>query len=73
MGDGYVLESDVELAGALDEVGADALRYRLTLCDQLGCVELGDDRLEDFVADGGEDSLIVVLAKVLLGGLHISH
>ena len=66
MGDADVLEGDVELAGALGQVGADALGDGLALGDELGGVELGDDGLEDLVADGGEDALIVVLAEVLL-------
>lgn len=37
----------------------------LTLGDELGGVELGDDGLEDFVSDGGEDTLIVVLTERL--------
>jgi hypothetical protein len=35
------------------------------LGDELGGVELCDDGFEDFVSDGGEDALVVVLAKVL--------
>lgn len=65
MGDAHVLEGDVELGGTLQQVGADTLRDGLTLGDELGGVELGDDGLENFVADGGEDSLVVVLAKGL--------
>lgn len=65
MRDGDVLEGNVELGGALAEVGADALGDGLALGDELGRVELGDDGLEDLVSDGGEDSLIVVLAEVL--------
>lgn len=65
MRDGDVLQGDVELGGALHQVGADALRDGLALGDELGGVELRDDGLEDFVSDGGEDSLVVVLAEVL--------
>lgn len=65
MGDGNVLESDVELGGALEELGADAGGNLFTLGDELGGVELGDNGLEDLVSDGGEDSLVVVLSEVL--------
>lgn len=65
MGDGHVLEGNVELGGAAGEVAADAVGDGLALGDELGGVELGDDGLEDFVADGGEDSLVVVCAEVL--------
>lgn len=65
VGDGDVLKGNVELAGALHEVGPDAVGDGLTLGDELGGVELGDDRLEDFVTDGGEDTLIVICAEVL--------
>lgn len=66
MGDGNVLERNVELGGALDKIGADALRDGLALGNKLGSIELGDNGLEDFVADGGEDTLVVILAEVLL-------
>lgn len=66
VGDGHVLEGDVELVGALRQLGADAVRHGLALGDELGGVELGDDGFEDFVAYGGEDALVVVLAEVLL-------
>ena len=65
VGDGNVLERNVELGGALDEVGADALRDGLALGDELGGIELGDNGLEDFVTDGGENTLVVILAEVL--------
>ena len=67
VGDGDVLEGDIELSGALGQVGADAVGDGLTLGDELCGVELGDDGLEDFVADGGEDALVVVGAEVLGG------
>lgn len=66
MGDGHVLEGNVELGGAAGEVVADALGDGLSLGDELGGVELGDDGLEDLVADGGEDALVVVGAEVLI-------
>ena len=65
MRDTDVFEGDVELAGAFQEVGADAVADGFALGDELGGVELGDDGFEDFVADGGEDALVVVLAEVL--------
>lgn len=65
VGDGDVLEGDVELGGAAGQVGPDALGDGFSLGDELGGVELGDDGLEDFVADGGEDALIVVRTEVL--------
>jgi hypothetical protein len=66
VGDGDVLEGNVELAGALEQVCADFVGDGLALGDELGGVELGDNGLEDFVADGGEDTLIVVEAEVLV-------
>jgi hypothetical protein len=63
--DADVLKGDVELARPLGKVGADALRDGLALGDQLGGVELGDDGFEDFVADGGEDALVVILTEGL--------
>lgn len=60
MGDGDVLQGDVELGGALQEIGADTVGDGFTLGDQLGGIELGDDSLEDFVSDGGENTLIIV-------------
>ena len=68
MRDGDVLERDVELGGAAEEVGPDAGGDGLALRDEFGGVELGDDGFEDFVADGGEDALVVVETEVLKGG-----
>jgi hypothetical protein len=58
-----VFEGDIEFGGSAGQVGADALGDGFTLGDEFGGVELGDDGFEDFVADGGEDSFVVVLAK----------
>ncbi len=69
MRDGDVFEGDVELGGALEQVGADAGRDGLALRDEFGGVELGDDGFEDFVADGWEDALVVVEAEGLGGGV----
>lgn len=65
MRDGDVFEGDVELGGAFDQVGAYAGGDGFSLRDQFGGVELGDDGFEDFVADGGEDALVVVEAEGL--------
>jgi hypothetical protein len=65
VGDGDVFEGDVEFLGALEELGADAVADRFTLGDEFGGVELGDDGFEDFIADGWEDTLVVVGAEVL--------
>jgi hypothetical protein len=71
VGDGHVLQGNVELGSAAGQVSADALRDGLSLGDELCGVELGDDGLEDLVSDGGEDSLIVVDAEVLRGSVTV--
>lgn len=63
--DGNVLEGNVELVGALKKVGADLVGDGLTLGDELGGIKLGNDGLEDFVTNGGENTLIVVETQVL--------
>lgn len=60
MRNGDIFQSDVELRGTLQQVGADTVRDGLSLCDELRGVELGHDGFEDFVSDGGEDTLVVV-------------
>ena len=55
-----VLECDVELPSTLHQVGTDAVGDSLTLCDEIGGVELGHNGLEDFVSDGGENTLIII-------------
>jgi hypothetical protein len=42
---------------------ADESRNVLSLGDQLGGVELGNDTLEDLVDDAGKDTLVVVGSK----------
>jgi hypothetical protein len=69
VGDGNILQGDVKFGGAEGQIVADTLGDSLTLGDQLGGVKLGDDGLEDFVADGGQDSLVVVDTEVLESSL----
>jgi len=64
--DGDILEGDIELLGALEQVRADSVADGFTLGDQLCGVELSDDGFEDFVSDGGQNTLIVILSQVLL-------
>jgi hypothetical protein len=66
MCDGDIFKSNVELVGALEQVGTDAVRHGFALGDELGGIELCDDGFEDFITDGGEDTLIVVEAEVLV-------
>jgi hypothetical protein len=51
--DGHVFESNVELVGTLEQVGADPVGHGFTLGDELGGVELGDDGFEHFVSNRG--------------------
>jgi hypothetical protein len=65
VGNGNILQGDVELGGTEGEVVADAIRDSLSLGNELCSVKLSDNGLEDFVTNGGEDSLIVVGTEVL--------
>lgn len=60
VGDGDVLQGDVELGGTLEKVCTDAVGDSFTLGDELGGVELGDDSLQNFISDGGKDTLVVI-------------
>lgn len=60
-----ILKRDIELGGAAKKVGPNAVGNSLSLSDKLCCIELCDDGLEDFVADGWKDTLVVVLAEIL--------
>lgn len=66
MCDGNIFESDVELLSTLEEIGTYSVADCFTLGNEFCSIELGDDRFEDFVSNGGEDSLIVILTKILL-------
>jgi hypothetical protein len=68
VGDGDILEGNVELGSTSKEVGTDAVGDGFTLGDEFGGIELGDDGLEDFVSDRREDTLIVILTEVLRHG-----
>lgn len=49
-----------------DGEGQEAIwTHELPLLDQLRSVELSHDGFEDLVSDGREDTLIVVLSKIL--------
>jgi len=69
----HVLEDDVELAGALEQVLADAGRDDLALGDELGGVKLGDGRLEDLVADRWQDALVVGGAERAVDGGEVAN
>lgn len=77
VGDGDVLEGDVELRGSLHEVCADAVGDSFTLGDQLGGIELGDNGFEDFVSDGWQHTFIIVdtvglFGRVMVRGIGLS-
>jgi len=63
--DGDVLEGDVEFLGTLEEIGADSVADCFTLCDEFCGIELRYDGFEDFISDGGENTLVIVLAEIL--------
>lgn len=60
VGNGDVVEDEVEPPRPAGEVFTDKTGDHLTLGDELGSVELGDDGFEDFVDDGRENAFIVV-------------
>lgn len=64
MGNGDVVEDEVEPPRPAGEVFTDKTGDHLTLGDELGSVELGDDGFEDFVDDGRENAFIVVGAEL---------
>lgn len=66
VGNGHILESDVELLSALQQVRSYSVGDGFSLCDELGSIELGDDGLEDFISNGGQHTLIVIRAKILV-------
>jgi hypothetical protein len=69
VGDRNVLESNVEFLGAFQKIGTNTIADGLTLGDEFCGVELGDNGLKDFVTDGWEDTLVIILTKVLMEGL----
>jgi hypothetical protein len=66
MCDGNILEGDVELLGTLEKIGSYSVADCFSLGDEFCGIELGDDRFQDFVSNGGENTLIVILTEVLL-------
>jgi len=65
VGDGYILEGNVEFLCTFQELGSDAVRDGFTLSDEFGGIELGDNGFEDFVANGWKDTLNGILTKIL--------
>jgi len=55
-----VFERNIEFASTLEEVGTDAVRDSLTLCNELGGIKLCYDSFEDFVSNRRENTLIIV-------------
>lgn len=65
MCDRYIFKRNVEFLCALEEVGTDAVGDSFSLGDEFCGIELRNDGFKDFIADGGKDSLVVVLTEVL--------
>ncbi len=65
VGDGDVIENDVEFQGAFAEHVANLLGDLLSLRDELLGVVLSNDRLKHFVTNGGKNSLVVVRSDVV--------
>lgn len=66
VGNGDVVEDEVELFCLVGEVFMDKMGDYFMLGDELGSVELGDDGFEDFVDDGRENVFIVVGIEFLV-------
>ena len=66
MCNGNIFECYVEFLGTLEKVRSDAVADCFTLVDQFCGVKLGYYGFEDFVADGWEDSFIIILAEILV-------
>lgn len=65
MCDGNVFKCDVKFFGALEKVSANPGGYLFSLSNQLSGVKLCNDSLKYFVANGWQDTLIIVETKVL--------
>lgn len=65
MCDGDVFEGNVELVGALEQIGPDTIGDGLSLGDEFCGIELCNDGFQDFVTDGGENTLVVVETEIL--------
>lgn len=72
MGNGNILKGDVEFGSTTGEFVSNALGHSLSLGDEFGGVELGDNSLEDFVSDGWQNTFIVVGTEVLYGSVSFS-
>lgn len=55
--------------GTFEKVFANAVANGFTLGNEFGGVELSDDGFEDFITNGREDTLVIVLAKTLQYGI----
>mmetsp|Transcript_28016 Transcript_28016/g.70341 ORF Transcript_28016/g.70341 Transcript_28016/m.70341 type:complete len:352 (+) Transcript_28016:202-1257(+) len=73
MRDGHIIQQDVELAGAGDELLPDAQGHLFSLRDKFTGIKLGHHSLHDLVGDGGQHLLTVVQAKVNVNVLQVGH
>lgn len=64
VGDGDVVKQDAVFEGAFLKIIFDFFRHAFTHRDQLLGVVLSDGGFEDFIADRGNDSLVVILTDV---------
>ena len=66
---GHVIEQNVEVSQSGQETHLDLLRNLLTLSQQGRRIVLRNNRSHDFVDDRGQNSRIIVHAKVAIDGL----
>eukprot|EP00166_Cyanidium_caldarium_P002155 ctg_2168.g342 len=66
--DGDVVEEDVEVFGALDEVALDQPRHLFALRDQLRRIKLGHHRLGHLVHNRRQHPLVIVQSQRLING-----
>lgn len=66
MGNGHVVQDEVEPQCSPLQIVAHETRHHFTLSDQLRRVELCHDRLEDLIDDGGENTLIIVCSELTI-------
>ncbi|KAH3667564.1 hypothetical protein OGATHE_003087 [Ogataea polymorpha] len=73
MGDGDVLELDLELLGSLLELAPDTGGHGLSHGDELCSVELSNNTLENLVSNRWKHTLVIVQPQVLVNLWEVLH
>ena len=63
VGNGDIVQNQTELLGPFRQSFVNPGRHEFTICNEFSGVKLSDNCLKDFICDGRENTIVIVLAE----------